>query len=232
MKIVLLTEFFPRDDKFFTGGVEVRVIRLYRYLKNKGYEVSVISRSGGYDFNSLSTAVKRLSFFISLILKIIFTHLPPADMVEGTNFTTYILAFLYAKKVKAKAFAWYPDVFVGKAIKRLGLINGLLTEIAERISLRLPWDRIIALSEETKKKLIEAGVNEEKIEVIYGGVSAQRYKKVQESTKKYKNPTVLCIARLVKYKRIQDLILAVYLLRDRFPDIKLIIVGEGPQRNK
>ena len=72
-------------------------------------------------------------------------------MVEGTNFTTYILAFLYAKKVKAKAFAWYPDVFVGKAIKRLGLINGLLTEIAERISLRLPWDRIIALSEETKR---------------------------------------------------------------------------------
>ena len=44
--------------------------------------------------------------------------------------------------------------------------------------------------------------------------------------KKYKNPTVLCIARLVKYKRIQDLILAVYLLRDRFPDIKLIIVGK------
>lgn len=53
--------------------------------------------------------------------------------------------------MKAKAFAWYPDVFVGKAIKRLGLINGLLTEIAERISLRLPWDRIIALSEETKR---------------------------------------------------------------------------------
>jgi glycosyltransferase involved in cell wall biosynthesis len=231
VKIVLFTEFFPAGNKYFTGGVEVRVTRLYEYLKRKGHDVTVISRSGSYDFNSFSTAVKRLLFFFNSFIKIIFGRIIPADIVEGTNFTTYILAFLYAKKVKAKSFAWYPDVFLGKAVERLGSINGVLTEIAERISLKLPWDRIIALSEETKKKLLEAGVTENKIEVIYGGVDDQKYKKVQESTEKYKNPTIICIARLVKYKRIQDLILAIYLLKDKFPDIRLIIVGEGPERD-
>jgi len=231
VKIVLLTEFFPRDGKYFTGGVEVRVTRLYEYLKKAGYEVTVVSRSRNYEFNSFLTAAKRLFFFINLFIKIVFSNIPESDVVEGTNFTTYILAFLYAKKAKAKAFAWYPDVFLGKAVERLGLINGLLTEIAERISLKLPWDRIIALSKETKKKLVEAGIAENKIEVIYGGVDIKKYKKVQESTRKYKNATIICIARLVKYKRIQDLILAVYLLKERFLDIRLIIVGEGPERD-
>ena len=231
MKIVLLTEFFPRDGKYFTGGVEVRVTRLYEYLKKASHEVTVISRSGNYEFNSFLTAAKRLFFFFNLFVKIVFSGLPEADIVEGTNFTTYILAFLYAKKVKARAVAWYPDVFLGKAIERLGIVNGVLTEIAERISLKLPWDRIIALSQETKNKLISAGVNRGKVSVIYGGVNYNHYK-TYNRYQKYKNPTILCIARLVKYKRIQDLILAVYLLKDVIPDIKLILIGEGPERNK
>ena len=228
MKIVLLTEFFPRDGKYFTGGVEVRVTRLYEYLKKAGHEVTVVCRSGNYEFNSFSTAVKRLLFFCNLFVKIVFSGLPKADVVEGTNFTTYILAFLYAKKIKAKVVAWYPDVFLGKAVERLGLINGVLTEIAERISLKLPWDRIIALSHETKNKLISAGVDRGKINVIYGGVNIHNSPNIP----KFPNPTIICISRLVRYKRIQDLILAVYLLKDRIPDIRLILVGEGPERKE
>ena len=228
MKIVLLTEFFPRNGKYFTGGVEVRVTRLYEYLKKAGHEVTVISRSEGYSFSYLSTGIQRMFFFIRLLVKIVFVKPPPANIVEGTNFTTYILAFLYAKRVKAKSFAWYPDVFLGKAVKRLGLINGLLTEIAERISLKLPWDRIIALSHETKNKLISAGVDRGKISVIYGGVNIPNLPNLP----KFSKPTIICIARLVKYKRIQDLILAVYLLKDKFPKINLIVIGDGPEKNR
>jgi len=227
VKIVLFTEFFPAGNKYFTGGVEVRVTRLYEYLKRKGHDVTVISRSGSYDFNSFLTAVKRLLFFFYSFIKIIFGRIIPADIVEGTNFTTYILAFLYAKKVKAKSFAWYPDVFLGKAVERLGLINGVLTEIAERVSLKLPWDRIIALSEETKKKLLEAGVAGNKIDVIYGGANIPKFPN-SPNVPKFPNPTIICISRLVRYKRISDLILAVYLLKEVIPDIKLILVGKGP----
>ena len=229
MKIVLFTEFFPRNGKYFTGGVEVRVTRLYEYLKREGHDVTVISRSGGYDYNSFLTAVKRILFFFTSFVRIVLGRIIPADIVEGTNFTTYILAFLYAKRVKAKSYAWYPDVFLGKAIERLGIVNGLLIEIAERVSLKLPWDRIIALSEETKKKLLEAGVPENKIEVIYGGVNIPKPPNIPKFPK-FPNPTIICIARLVRYKRIQDLILAIYLLKESFPDIRLIIVGEGPER--
>ncbi|MBI2309864.1 glycosyltransferase family 4 protein [Candidatus Collierbacteria bacterium] len=231
MKIVLFTEFFPRNDKYFTGGVEVRVRRLYEYLKKTKHDVAVVSRSEGYSFNSPLTAIQRIFFFFRWIAKIIFTRLPTVDVVEGTNFTTYILAFIYAKKIKAKAIAWYPDVFLGKAIERLGFINGLLTEISERISVRLPWDKIIALSEETKKKLIEAGVDRRKIEVIYGGVDYNSYNAYSRYSK-FKTPTIICISRLVKYKRIQDLILAVYLLKDTIPNTRLIVVGEGPEKDK
>lgn len=146
------------------------------------------------------------------------------DIVEGTNFITYIPAFFRAKRSGAKAIAWYPDVFIGKGIKNLGLINGIVTEFMERIALVLPWDGVIALSEQTKKKLRQAGVDNKKIEVIYGGVE------LNSTLEKFNQPTILCISRLVSYKHIEKLLLALYFLRNAVPNISLIIVGNGPQK--
>src|SRR3989339_694870 len=239
MKILILTEYFPSDiGKTFTGGVETRVYYLANFLKLRGHRITIKSRTDKYSFNTLSALIERFKYLVREGSDLLRRPdlLGKYDIVEGTNFSTHILAFLYAKRVGAKAVAWYPDVFIGHGVERLGLISGIVTELAERLAIRLSWDGVISLSGETKKKLIKAGLKAKKIETIYGGVDIDKYKKVQEGTclagrqaRKYKNATIICVVRLVKYKRVQDLLLAIYFLRERFKDIRVIIVGDGPE---
>lgn len=226
MKILFLIEYPPiQEGEIFTGGVESRVYHIAHYLKEHGHSVDIESRTTSYAFNSLQTLLSRFIYMLKHCFSLD-SDGKKYDIVEGTNFVTYLPAFFRARKFGAKAIAWYPDVFIGHGIKRLGLVSGLVVELIERIVLKLPWDGIIALSEETKKRLIMRGVGEEKISVVHGGVCIGT---VQQQ-KKYSSPTLLCIARLVAYKRVHDAILAMYLLKEKISAIRLIIVGTGPEK--
>ena len=98
----------------------------------------------------------------------------------------------------------------------------------EKLSLWLNWDQIIALSQSTREKLVKEGIDKEKIKVVYGGVD---YKKLSSlKFEKLKRRNIICIARLVKYKRIEDLILAFSHLSKKYPHLTLTIVGDGPER--
>ncbi|MGZ7109703.1 MAG: glycosyltransferase, partial [Methanobacterium sp.] len=45
---------------------------------------------------------------------------------------------------------------------------------------------------------------------------------------KFHKPTICCVSRIVKYKRIDDLVRAVAILKDEVPDIQCKIIGPGP----
>lgn len=225
MNFLFFTEYFPDpSEPIFTGGVETRVYRLASFLRDHGHGVEVKKRTETYSFNTPKTLIDRFLYFWRSLIGVEGKNY---DIVEGTNFVTYIPAFFRAKWIGARSVAWYPDVFVGHAIERLGFINGMITEIAEWIALHLPWDGVIALSNETRKKLIAVGVSAKKIRVIYGGVDLPKSPKSPKSPQQI----LLCIARLVQYKRVQDLLLAAYVLKEKFPQIRIIIVGDGPERN-
>lgn len=232
MKVLFLTEYFPTGrDPIFTGGVESRVWHLSQFLKGKGHDVTVRYRTSSYQFNTLIAAVSRTWFFLLSLGHLAFTR-ERFDIVEGTNFTTHILAFYWAKRTGAKAIAWYPDVFLGRGIKLLGFISGIIAGVAEKIALWLSWDGVIALSHETEKKLKVNRIRAQKLSVIYGGVSIPSISSnPSHPSFRSSHLTILCIARLVSYKRIDDFLLAVYLVKQRIKDIRAVIVGDGTQRN-
>lgn len=226
MKILLVTEFFPQNKKrIFTGGVEARTYYLWKYLK-QNHSVEVISRPATQVSVSFLSVFSRLIFIIEAIIKGISCN---ADIVEGSNFVSYIPAFIIAKIKKIPAVAWYPDVFIGSWIQKFGFV-GIFGEITERISLALPWDHIIALSNQTKHKLIKAGINAKKISVVYAGIDKNEM--VSIKIKKNNNPTLICISRLVSYKRVGDLIKAFSIVRKKISNTNLIIIGTGPQEKK
>ena len=224
MRILLVTEFFPQDDELkFTGGVEARTYYLARELK-KNHQVKVSSRSATAVPATPGSLLMRLWFMVTAIIKGIFT---PADIVEGSNFVTYLPAFIIAKIKQVPAIAWYPDVLLGLWHKNFGAV-GIIGEIMEQLALKLPWNGIIALSHQTKTKLIGAGVPSEKIKVVYAGIDKQAISAIK--AKKSAAPTICTISRLVSYKRIGDLITAFAIVRQRLNRAKLIIIGTGPQR--
>ncbi len=82
---------------------------------------------------------------------------------------------------------------------------------------------VIANSEFTKGMLVKMGVAPERIRVVYPGVAAPAARNIRRNPRQ-----LLTVARLVERKGIDRTIEAMRLLRERYPDLRYVIAGEGP----
>ncbi len=245
MKILLISEFFPTGkDLRFSGGVEARTYYLAKYLA-KNNDVSVIcSRQPGTPKTETLAGIKILrpgparrynagaevkgilqtaGFIRSAILE---GSKIKADVVDGGNFLAHLISKEIAGKNKIPVVYWYPDVFLGQWIKTSGLIAGVAGWLMEKFNLLRHPDHFIAISNVTANKLSKEGIPKNKITVIPCGIEEKEF---TGNVKKREPITIICISRLVRYKKIKDLILAFALLRKNHPDLNLKIIGRGPE---
>ncbi len=242
MKILFLTEFFPvQKDGSITGGSEGRTYYLSTELVKMGHNVSVItSHIPGSNLEENWAGLKiyrvdpernyvrsgsltaRAQYFLNTFIK---AWALDFDVVDGNNVACYFLAVLLAKTKGKKSTYWVPDI-VGLRdwIKALGLITGTLAAIIEIVSVHIPVDHIISLSQNTTKKLLHIRVPARKISVIYPPILAKKQK--SPGHPRTKNPMVLSVNRLVNYKRTDLVIQALAKLppRQRFT---YHVVGTG-----
>lgn len=248
MKILLVTEFFPSGkDLKFSGGVEARTFFLAKYLAKRHKVLVICSREkntkyyekfAGINIYRVGPFVKydAGANFFSIKTKIGFifsaikagAELKP-DIVDGGNFIANFIAKQIAKKNKIPVVFWYPDVFIRNWIRTSGLFAGLAGSILEKINLLRSADYFIAISNSTKNKLLKLNVPSQKISVIPCGVELAEFK---FSIPKSKTTTLICISRLVSYKRINDLIWAFALIHKKNKKLKLKIIGRGPEKKK
>ncbi len=247
MNILILTEYFPASEKAdITGGVEARAYNVAKRLSRK-HNVKIISswrkglkrkedfgkikvyRVGPNHEYSHSAGYLSRSRFVKAAIKF-GSKLKNIDIVDGYNFTTYLPAYRIAKKLGKKSIATYHETWIGKWLKNNGIITGIPYEIMERYLIKLKYDKIISVSDFTKKKLVEKGVKKNKIEVIPNGVDLSEFRKIK--TEKENKKIICCINRLTKNKRVSDIIKAISLVKQEFPSIKLKIIGKGPEMKK
>ncbi len=246
MKIAMVTEYLAPKDKPYFGGVDARTINLATNLA-KDNEVHIITtfmegteRIEKYDdvtihrvgkkrkFTQRGDFLQRIKFNSAVASEIL--KLRP-DVVDASGFVSYAGSYKGAKKIKVPAVVTVHEVWQGEWVQNMGLINGLAGHFLEKHYLKYPFDEYIAVSKFTKEKLIEKiGIAKEKIAVVYNGIDLDLY----ESTtvdEKYANPTIVTVCRLVAYKRVDDLIRALKILKLDFPEIQLKIIGTGPKEN-
>ena len=96
---------------------------------------------------------------------------------------------------------------------------------------------IIANSKFTKRLAINIGLPEKKIHIIHPGhdepLNVER--KFKEESEKYYNdcfPKILTIARLERRKNHQNILMCIRNLKEKFPKIKYISVGDGDEKKK
>ena len=91
---------------------------------------------------------------------------------------------------------------------------------------------IISVSKSLKKSLeIDAGINREKIEVIYNGISIQNKQRfINEKKFKVKNNSVGIFGRIEPRKGHHLLIMAWKLVEKKLPNLNLYIVGNGDSK--
>jgi len=88
--------------------------------------------------------------------------------------------------------------------------------------------KFIVVSQSTKKDLIELGLPEKNITIVYNGVNHKKYK----PGKKNKYPRIIYLGRLEKSKRIDMLINAMSYILKEVPSVRLYIVGTGKNEEK
>ena len=87
---------------------------------------------------------------------------------------------------------------------------------------------IIAISETTKKQLIDIGFKKNNITVVYCGMNGS-HSESKKTIKKFSNPTILYLGRIKKYKRVDLLVNIFQKIVEKVPKAHLIIAGWGTE---
>jgi glycosyltransferase involved in cell wall biosynthesis len=235
-KVLFITEHFPSTDKCgIRGGAEARSYYLAKELVRKGNDVSVIcSREvdskydyvGGIKVHRVGkkrpydhTEAFLARFFFIFLAYFAAMKIENVDVVDGTNFISYVPAYFIARTIGAKAVATYHDTWVGRYKTLFKFPMSFFGWTLERFVLSLRWDLIIAVSNYTKNNLKRFG---HKVKVVHNGVDVELCKSI--TPKKHKELTLLYVGRLVDYKNVHKLIGAMCNIKG-----KLFIIGSGPE---
>ena len=89
-------------------------------------------------------------------------------------------------------------------------------------------DKIIAASKFIQKKLVSNGCPEEKIVQLYTGINTEFFSPKED---KSSVPTILFVGRLIAQKGCAYLLDAMKIINQISPDTRLIIAGDGKERN-
>lgn len=117
---------------------------------------------------------------------------------------------------------WYTYNFI-----QYNILTAPIATCAEFIIPRFATN-CIAVSNTTKRRLVDLlGISEEKIVVIPNGVDSDVFERLNV---KKDGARLVYIGRLESHKKVDILIQAFKLLKEQFPEIELIIIGEGTQK--
>ncbi len=228
LKILFFTSFKSRSITlestilyFQKQGGEVHLLTtceegdLHSYLKVKGIKVSVFLNRK----NNLNQIIELRKYSKHHKIDIVHSHLQQANLIAS-------IAHI-GQKWKLLTVRHNTDVIYLSGTKK--------ERLAEKIINRLS-PLIIAISEKVKSQLLKEGVKENKIVRINNGYDFKEYDNLsdgkntyQEIKNKYQADLLFVSpGRLIKSKRHDILISAIKKLIDKNYNVKLLILGEGP----
>lgn len=209
------------------------------YNGGLGKEATFNSKSIGYSIKNLNW-IYRLSWFASLLkqperkiqlalkksqaFKLLERHVDQNIDVAYVDFATTAVLLM--------------DFFHTKHIPFVVHVHGYdITEKINNTAYACEVKRLfhlagkfITASAYMKRRLILLGCPEEKIEVIRYGVEDDSIKIMKWEEKKHTPPSIIFLGRLTAKKSPLALIRAFYLVQKAMPQVKLTIIGDGPQR--
>jgi len=245
MKIALVYDMiYP----YSIGGAEVRNYSLAKRLTEQGHEVHLY----GIKLWKGPDTIKKDGIFIHGICRYTqkYNFKGNRSIFEPIKFSFYIFKSLIKENfdiIDCSAFPYFPafscklysvlrntplvitwhEVWRDYWYEYLGW-KGTFGVIIEKIVSKLTKN-IVSVSNKTKNNLINLGVNKKYISLVHNWVNINEIKAI---TKFKVKSEIIYAGRLMKHKNIDILIKSVYLAKKEFPDIKAVIIGNGPEKTK
>lgn len=153
-------------------------------------------------------------------------------------FETKFLSLGKMRKVQKKRGGKFILWGIGGSLKKTPFLDIFRRSIAKKA------DAIVFYAEANRQRYISMGLNPEKLFVAQNSIDLKPINdaiKQWDITKinKFKNvnglnkgPVLLSVGRLMRRKRLDLLLQVVKYLRMDFPNIKVVLIGEGPEESK
>lgn len=152
------------------------------------------------------------------------------DVVDVDNipffplFSVRLVCWLRRKKMYASWHEVWGDEYWRDY---LGGVGGFIGSVTERLAMHMP-DTFISNSNHTTKRLIQAGVKRQIVTVPLG-VDVENIFAVAPHDHQ---SDIIFAGRLLPNKNVELLVRAVALVRRTYPNVRCLIVGDGPERKK
>jgi len=229
---------------FNKGGKEKRLYEVSQRLSDYGRDVHIytmqwwdgpkVMKRDGVTFHAISALHPlytggRRSFSQALlfgvaVLKLLFE---PFDVLEVDNipyfplFSGRVICTLRRKKLFTTVHEVWGREYWDEYLGGVGFIGSL----TERLVISLP-DHIVSVSEHTRERLEESG-SSRPTSVVLNGVDLEL---LECSVPSEPASDVLFAGRLLTNKNVDILIRSIALVREHRPEVRCLIVGEGPER--
>jgi glycosyltransferase involved in cell wall biosynthesis len=240
MKIAIIYDvIYP----FVKGGVEKRVWELATRLTHRGHDVHLFGMKfwDGEDIliregvclhgvcpaqklyvSGRRTLWQAFYFSTRLISPLLKERFDIIDCQQFPYFSCFS-AKLFSKLKKIPMVITWHEVWGDYWYEYLGW-TGFVGKITERLVARLTSENI-AVSKTTAKNLKNLGFCHE-IKIIPNGIDLTRIRSIPSSSESW---DIIFVGRLIREKHADLFIHAVNLFRYKNPDIRALIIGEGPE---
>lgn len=229
------------------GGAEKRIYEIGKRLAQKGHDVHLfgvkwwdgaeVIRNDGMTLHGVCGPMElyvngRRSFHEAVIYSIaLLPHLAKEDfdIIDVSVFPYFSCITVKMASIFRRipvVMTWH-EIWGDYWYEYLGKI-GFLGKLVEWMISRISKNSI-AVSELTKKGLVKLGVNDKNIHLVANGIDLERISQVKSSAN---NCDIIFIGRFIKEKNIDKLIEAVDLIRQKMPDVKCHIIGDGPEKKQ
>lgn len=242
MKLLFISEFFPTTvEGDITGGIESRLFYITRILAKRHTVYVIAARAKdnpdfqelmgvkiyrvGYEqsYTRTGEAIKRLLYVVFAVVKAIQLDF---DVVEGSSFFGWLPAWISGSLKRRVKVLLVADVLrdYGVAISKPTF---KLLKFFEQFIFKLHWNLIITISETVRTKVLAYGMSKNNVITIYCGIDLNLLSTVRIG--KSSKPIICCVARLVPYKRVIDLLSAALLVSRKIKNLQIDIVGNGEE---
>ncbi|GAA4429733.1 glycosyltransferase family 4 protein [Actinokineospora soli] len=208
------------------GGSERYVERVAQGLAARGYRVTIqCAAYSGAEFGEWVSGVRfrrrghRLSVYPLALLSVL-RHRPDVivDVQNGMPFFAKLVARCPVLVLVHHVHREQWTSAVGPWAGRLGW--WIESWLAPRVHRKC---RYVAVSEVTRRELVELGIAADRTSVVPNGLDAVPRTRASRAAE----PTLVAVSRLVPHKRIEHAIDVLVRLRERWPSLRLEVVGTG-----
>jgi len=236
VRILIPTADYPPIE----GGISTVALSLSRELARQGHEVTVIAPhfDGQEAFDAAEpVAVVRYRGYglgwlrLGPMLRATWPYLRVTDLALGINIAYGGLIGWVGKTCFSKPYVTFAYAYEFLKFPKASPLGWFLRRLYAGA------ERVVAISEFTRDRLAEFGVQPSSIAVVLPGtdgakdISAEAARRARERFALECGPVILGVGRFVRRKGHLTLVQAMPRILERVPGAQLVLVGRGPRMN-